>query len=355
MKIDYSDFLEHLISNFIKNDNKLQSHLQSSNYDFNLIEFIKYMLDNEPDSYKFYLNSIKHYHRLYDCKDISGDDINTFAKLIDEFSKANLIKIIFLNETLITSLKNYFKYNPIKTLASIPYFKKALVESISPYIQEFNGIVFFDNDDKLPNLYINPPCNSNCEPHSSDNLNKNIILNQFYLENVLSFFIEKSILEYDYFPLIVEIKNNIIKFSYSKFQSKAMLVNKVDFDSVLKSFSFSDKKENSTILKSFLSEEIPYDFVVLYLNNINKYIDIETKKPKEWVTKQFEEIKYNSYFKKIANDYSIPFSVFVHSIYPCGDINEFLKDASKSKTASYDEYSIFSFLTWIYKKKNGLL
>ena len=57
MKIDYSDFLEHLISNFIKNDNKLQSHLQSSNYDFNLIEFIKYMLDNEPDSYKFYLNS----------------------------------------------------------------------------------------------------------------------------------------------------------------------------------------------------------------------------------------------------------------------------------------------------------
>ena len=78
MKIDYSDFLEHLIDNFVRNDNKLQSHLESSNYEFDLIDFIKYMLDYEVDSYNFYLSSIKHYYRLYDCKDISGDDIDTF-------------------------------------------------------------------------------------------------------------------------------------------------------------------------------------------------------------------------------------------------------------------------------------
>lgn len=111
MKIDYSDFLDHLITSFTHNDNKLQSHLTSSYYDFNLIDFIQYMLVNETESYNCYLNSIKHYYRLYNCKDIAGDDINTFIKLIDEFSEVNLIQILFFNGELINSLKNYLKCN----------------------------------------------------------------------------------------------------------------------------------------------------------------------------------------------------------------------------------------------------
>lgn len=380
MKIDYSDFLDHLIDNFVRNDNKLQSHLESSNYEFDLIDFIKYMLDYEVDSYNFYLSSIKHYYRLYDCKDISGDDIDTFLKLIDEFSESNLLKIIFLNDSLVNSLKNYLRCNPIKTLISIPYFKRALTESISPYIQDYNGIVFFENKDTSPNLYINPFDNSkyntqNSNSQNNDTINlldnasiipnrdttnnqdaeaQSIIINQLYLENILSVFAEKVLLPNQYSPLIVNIKNNIINFSYSNIQLKAMLVNKKDFNSILKSFSCCAEKEHSIILRSFLNEEIPYEFVVLYLNDSNKFIDIATKEPKEWVIKQFEAIKKNSYFKRIAKEYSIPFAVFVHSIYPCGDINEFLTDESKFKTASYDEYSIFSFLTWIYKKKYNL-
>lgn len=380
MKIDYSDFLDHLINNFVKNDNKLQSHLESSNYKFDLIDFIKYMLDYEVDSYNSYLNSIKHYYRLYDCKDILGDDINTFLKLIDEFSESNLIKIIFLKDSLINSLKNYLRCNPIKALISIPYFKKAITDSISPYIQDYNGIVFFENKDKSPNLYINPFDNLKCNTQNSSNQNidninlpddtstlsniattsnldtesNSIIINQLYLENVLSIFAEKVLSPNEYSPLVVDIKNNIIKFTYSNIELEAMLVNKKDFASILTSFTCYDEQENSMILRSFFKEEIPYEFAVLYLNNSNKYINMLANKPREWVIKQFESIKDNAYFSRIAKEYSVPFAVFVHSIYPCGDINEFLTDESKFKTALYDEYSIFSFLTWIYKKKYGL-
>jgi len=373
MKIDYSDFLDHLINSFITNNKRLQNHVESGHYAFDLIDFIEYMLDNEVESYNCYLNSIKHYYRLYDCKVISGDDINTFIKLIDEFSEANLIKILFLNSELINSLKNYLTCNPIKTLISIPYFKKALTESISPYIQDYNGIVFFDNPDKLPNLYINLITNNECNiPHinndirqTSDNNSikyvrdinnhiQHITINQVFLNNMLNVFASHRLLPLEYQPLIVEINNNIITFSYSQITLKAMLVHKKDFDAILQSFSSCTTQEHSMILHSFLNEELPYDFVVLYFNDINKYIDMTTQKPLDWVITQFNIIKTNPYFERISKEYSISFAVFIHSIYPCGDVNEFLTDESKFKKVSYDRYSIFSFLSWIYNKKYSL-
>lgn len=373
MKIDYSDFLDHLITSFTHNDNKLQSHLTSSYYDFNLIDFIQYMLVNETESYNCYLNSIKHYYRLYNCKDIAGDDINTFIKLIDEFSEVNLIQILFFNGELINSLKNYLKCNPIKTLISIPYFKKALTESISPYIQDYNGIVFFDNQDKLPDLYINLITNNECNiPHINNNIRQtsdnnsikyvrdinnhiqHITINQAFLNNMLNIFASQKLLPSEYKPLTVEIKNNIIKFSYSNIELNAMLVHIKDFDSILQSFSSCTTHEHAMILHSFLNEELPYDFVVLYFNDINKYIDMTTQKPLDWVITQFNTIKTNPYFERISKEYSISFAVFVHSIYPCGDVNEFLTDESKFKKVSYDRYSIFSFLSWMYNNKYSL-
>lgn len=344
MLIDYSNFTKHLIDNFIKNTDKLKKYLESSYSNFDFKAFVEFLFLKEPESFNCYIEALKQNYILYNCGNIKGNDLNTFEKLLDELPTSNLIKVLFLSETTIKSLEKYLKINQLKTLITIPYFTKALLDSLNPYLSDYSAIVFYRNDTANIELFLN-----------SFDENNSVSLNRFYLTETLNHLIDAyNISATNNNSLSIEIKNNILTISYGCLKSSAMLIPKKDFNKIFTTFSQPWGKEQINILKGFLNKEIPYDFVISYFNSISSYINPITNEPHKDVLTTFDVIKNNPYFAYIANEYSILFSVFIYNIYP-GDLNEFFKSESNLSDVTYDNYSIFSFLTWLYNKKNTLL
>lgn len=341
MKIDYTAFLEHLTKNFISDNSKLQKYAENKLDEKEFLRFISFLRSTNKQSYSLYEDLIKKCYNQFSCGVAINtvDDILGFA--IKEFDLSLLLKLLFSNETLIEDFKNYFKMNPVRTLLPIPYFCTAIGKGMTNYLKDIVGIVHYSYINNNPIFSLN---------NSKDD--ENFEINSSFLKDVLYYLSKNPHPESS--KLVIDINQNILCFSYGDKSVKAMLINQKDYNSILKSFTFKSSAEKSMVLKSFFEKNIPYGFAVLYLSSLNEYIDYETEEVKNWVIDKYESIKENEYFKRLGDDYSISFSVFVHSIYPVGNICDLLDENSNLLNPLSKEYSTFSFLNWIYTQKNCL-
>lgn len=341
MKIDFTAFLEHLTNNFISDNNKLQKYAETKFDENEFMSFIDFLNSTNKKSYFLFEDLIKNCYNDFGCGVAINNVDNVFEFAIREFDSSLLFKLLFSNESLTEDFKKYFKVNPLRTLLPIPYFCEAIRKSMNGYLRDIVGIVHYGYIENKVIFYLNDIRDD-----------ENFKINSLFLEGVLSDLSNNNHSESS--KLMIDINQNILSFSYGDASVKAMLINQKDYNSILKSFTFKSNAEKSIILKSFFEKNIPYAFVVLYFSNLNEYIDYETEEVKDWVVEKYHSIKDNEYFKRLANDYSISFSVFVHSIYPVGNICDLLDENSNLLNPSSKEYSTFSFLNWIYNQKNCL-
>ena len=339
MKIDFKVFLEHLITNFVSDSIKLRKYTEKTLDVDSFKEFVDYLDNNDSNSYNTFKEAVITCYIQYDCGVAISKAKDIFDFALDELRLPILINIIFSHQCLIDSFNNYLKENPVKTLLQIPYFCEAISQSIIGCLDNAHGIVYFDCRTNSPTFCLN----THLEKSS-------IKINQGFLKESLTYL--SDIYDSSEYLFDISIDNNIITITYGNNSVKGMLIDSANITNLLKSFSFKSNDEKSLILNAFFNMQIPYEFVVLYFSTLFEYIDYNTEEPFKWVLDKFNQIKNNEYFYKLSQDYSICFTVFVHSIYPGGDICELIeKDFALSNPYSKD-YSTFSFLNWLYNKKN---
>lgn len=337
MEIDYSAYLEHLMRPLLKSDTKLQTYMESHYNEELFIEFINYINKFNFSIYSLSMKDIQNCCDFFSCGvDISQYSIEDFKVALNQLHLPTVIQLLFNNKNLIDAFKDYLKSNPLKTLRFAPYLYTGINKSINPYLNDYYKLIYIDNDFKEY---------SSRDFSSIKKIIKTLALSSDYSANN---------------SLSIYITTNIITFNYKGTSINALLVNYNDEGFIENSFLYLYENEKSMILNSFFNKKIPYGLLVSYLFEMHKYITpkITTKtydeKPQSWVIAKYKEIENNEYFKKLAENFSISFSVFVNSIYSRGNICDLFKESELIKITKSSDYLTFNLLNWLYLKKNRI-
>lgn len=342
MQIHYSDFIEHLLNVIYSDDIKFKKYIISIYSKNDIVSFTNYLSKYNSNEYSLLILLIKKYYTLFDCGDITKSD-NLVETAINELHLTNFYKILFMENSIINAFKNYLKLNPIKLLIKFPYFFKGIEDSLTPYIQDFHSILFNHPSSKDDSMFFFNIIKNN-DNHISVSINK------LFLKTLLEYIADNSNTNEENNNLIIELNENIFTLSYGSMSIKAVFINSKDYINVFKIASFPHKIEKAMIIRSITDNLMPYEIGIAYLNHLNSYIEpmSEDILPSTLIT--FASISEVPYFKEIADMFSIPFAVFIHSIYPLDNLSEVL-GVNDNFCGDNIIYSKLSLLSVLYKRR----
>ena len=344
MQIHYSDFMEHLLSVMYSDDAKFKKYITSIYSKNDIIQFTNYLAKNNTKEYSALISLVQKYYKLFDCRDINESG-NLIENAINELHLTNFYKILFMDNNLINEFKSYLRLNPVKLLIKFPYFFKGIEESLTPYIQDFHSILFNHPDSKEDSmLFLN---NLNNEGNDTK-----VSINKFFLKMSLEYFADSFDISDGDNNLIIELNENILTLSYGSLLAKAIFISRKDHVNVLRIASFPYRKEKAMIVRSITSNLMPYEIGIAYLNNLKQYIEPVGEYTLPATLSTFESINEITYFKEIADTFSIPFAVFVHSIYPLDNLSEVL-GVNDNFCGDNGVYSKLSLLSVLYKRRTA--
>lgn len=339
MNKNLTRYLFSKLNNILEDESKLLDYIKYYFKEEDFIGFEQYLQNNFKETYDLYLESLTNFYKDFDFGSLNIDysSINMFT--INNFNLYALSKLIISNKDILEKLKEYLMINPLNVLINFEEFLSVISTSISPVIQSTTGVVFVDKDYNA-SLFLN-----------NTSKNNYVSLNKAFLRICLKILAESFTSGDTNFS--VSVRHNKLTFNYGDTTYNSILINKSDLNSVLKSFGFPTNEEKLVAINLFYNNNIPYDFLILYLSNINEFFSDRYPLLKLKILEKYRVLHSIPFFKRIEEQYSVGISILLYSICPFPETYEYILSINNNNfNKKINDSFIFSFALWFLDKKS---